>query len=80
MTNTILLRGVTPPIPTPFDTDGNVALSAYNGGPGNASGWYALAPDDPDFYLEIITLSEPRLYIQQIYTHYTYYRALYGEP
>jgi 4-hydroxy-2-oxoglutarate aldolase len=27
MTNTISLRGVTPPIPTPFDTDGNVALT-----------------------------------------------------
>jgi soluble lytic murein transglycosylase len=63
-----------------FDNSPYVALSAYNGGPGNASGWYALAPDDPDFYLEIITLSEPRLYIQQIYTHYTYYRELYGEP
>jgi soluble lytic murein transglycosylase len=62
-----------------FDHNPYVALSAYNAGPGNASRWYALAPDDPDFYLEIITLSEPRRYIQQIYTHYTYYRALYGE-
>ncbi len=62
-----------------FDDKAYVALSAYNAGPGNASRWYALAPDDPDFYLEIITLSEPRRYIQQIYTHYTYYRALYGE-
>ena len=63
-----------------FDGKPHVALSAYNAGPGNAARWYAVAPDDPDFYLEIISLSEPRSYIQRIYTHYTYYRALYGTP
>jgi soluble lytic murein transglycosylase len=62
-----------------FDGKVHVALSAYNAGPGNASYWYEVAPEDPDFYLEVITLSEPRSYIQRIYTHYTYYRALYGE-
>lgn len=63
-----------------FSGDPYVALSAYNGGPGNAALWHALAPDDPDFYLEIIGFDEPRLYIRLIYTHYTYYRALYGGP
>ncbi len=62
-----------------FDGKVHVALSAYNAGPGNASYWYEVAPEDPDFYLEVITLSEPRSYIQRIYTHYTYYRALYGD-
>lgn len=61
-----------------FGGDVYVALSAYNGGPGNAASWVAAVPDDPDLYLESITLGEPRLYIQLIYTHYTHYRALYG--
>jgi soluble lytic murein transglycosylase len=61
-----------------FDAKPFVALSAYNGGPGNASRWYQIAPDSPDLYLEVITLSEPRRYIQRIYAHYHYYRALYG--
>ena len=52
-----------------FDGKAHVALSAYNAGPGNAANWYALAPDDPDFYLEIISLSEPRSYIRRIYTY-----------
>jgi len=63
-----------------FDGDPYVALSAYNAGPGNAAHWYSLVPDNSDLYLETITLSEPRSYIQQIYTHYTYYRVLYGSP
>jgi soluble lytic murein transglycosylase len=61
-----------------FDGNTTVALSAYNAGPGNAFRWYQLAPDNQDLYLEIITLSEPRRYIRSIYTHYTYYRVLYG--
>lgn len=60
-----------------FDGDPYVALSAYNGGPGNAAYWSGLAPDSPDLFLEAITFSEPRRYIQRIYTHYAYYRALY---
>jgi soluble lytic murein transglycosylase len=61
-----------------FDGKPFVALSAYNGGPGNASRWHQTAPDSPDLYLEVITLGEPRRYIQRIYSHYHYYRALYG--
>ena len=63
-----------------FDNDPYAALSAYNAGPGNAGRWYDTAGGNPDLYLEIITLSEPRRYIQSIYTHYTYYRVLYGTP
>lgn len=63
-----------------FDNKVFVALSAYNAGPGNAGHWYDIAPDNPDLYLEIITLSEPRSYIQRIYSHYTFYRVLYGQP
>ena len=63
-----------------FDQDPFAALSAYNAGPGNAAYWWETAGGNPDLYLEIITLSEPRRYIQSIYTHYTYYRALYEAP
>ncbi len=63
---------------TVFGGDVYVALSAYNAGPGNAARWVQIAPDNPDLYLEVITLGEPRRYIQRIYTHYTIYRALYG--
>lgn len=61
--------------------DGNVyaALSAYNAGPGNAARWYAVAPDDPDLYLETVDFRETRLYIKRIYTGYAIYRHLYGD-
>lgn len=60
--------------------DGNVyaALSAYNGGPGNAARWYSAAGDDPDLYLETVDFRETRAYIQRIYTGYAVYQHLYG--
>jgi soluble lytic murein transglycosylase len=61
-----------------FDGKEYVALSAYNGGPGNALYWQSVAPDDLDLYVEIIYLSETRTYVQRIYNHYTIYRSLYG--
>ncbi|MBN1316328.1 MAG: transglycosylase SLT domain-containing protein [Anaerolineales bacterium] len=61
-----------------FDGKEYVALSAYNGGPGNALYWQSVAPDDLDLYVEVIYLSETRKYVQRIYNHYTIYRALYG--
>ena len=41
-----------------FDGDLFAALAAYNGGPGNAAAWHALAPDDPDLFLETIRYEE----------------------
>jgi soluble lytic murein transglycosylase len=61
-----------------FDNDVYAALSAYNGGPGNAARWWAASPRDPDHYLEVVTLAETRSYIQLIYLHYAAYRELYG--
>ena len=46
------------------------ALAAYNGGPGNAIAWLALAPEDPDLFLEVIRYSETRDYIRGIYELY----------
>jgi soluble lytic murein transglycosylase len=53
-------------------------LAAYNGGPGNASIWKELAPSDPDLFLEVIRLDEPRQYIKGIYEIFNIYRTLYN--
>jgi soluble lytic murein transglycosylase len=68
------------------------ALSAYNGGPGNAQRWldrtFAACPDeatdddcplDYDLFAEIIHLRETRLYIRQIKKHFSVYQYLYAE-
>jgi len=60
-----------------FDGDLYAALAAYNGGPGNAMAWRALAPDDPDLFLEVVRFEETRNYIRGIYEVFTIYRRLY---
>jgi soluble lytic murein transglycosylase len=61
-------------------TDGDVmaALAGYNGGPANATRWLEEAGGDPDLFVEIITRSEPQLYVREIYRHYDVYSRLYG--
>jgi soluble lytic murein transglycosylase len=63
-----------------FEGDLVAALAAYNAGPGNAATWKAMAPDDPDLFLEIIRFSQPRDYIRVIYWAFTRYRDLYVQP
>ncbi len=53
------------------------ALAAYNGGPGNATEWHALAPDDPDLFLEVVRYEETRTYIRMVYENYALYRKIY---
>jgi soluble lytic murein transglycosylase len=60
-----------------FGGDVYAALAAYNGGPGNASRWKELAPDDPDLFLEIVRFEETRNYIRTIYEIYSIYYKLY---
>ncbi len=62
-----------------FDNHVHIALSAYNGGPGNAARWYEIAGDDFDAYLEAVDFSETRLYIERIYVGYVIYNHLYSE-
>jgi soluble lytic murein transglycosylase len=61
-----------------FGGDISAALAAYNGGPGNALRWQEFAPDDPDLFLETISLSETRAYVELVLEHYARYRYAYG--
>jgi soluble lytic murein transglycosylase len=65
------------------------ALAAYNAGPGNAGRWLESTlsgcadeandcPFDYDVFVELINLYETRLYIRQIYKHYSVYHDLYA--
>jgi soluble lytic murein transglycosylase len=62
-----------------FDGRLDVALTAYNAGPFRADRWLESAGHDPDLFFELITLHEPRLYIQRITEHLFRYRVLYLE-
>ncbi|MEZ4637637.1 MAG: tetratricopeptide repeat protein [Caldilineaceae bacterium] len=59
--------------------DGSLAaaLTGYNAGPGNARTWLDLAGGDETLRVELMTLSEPRLYVQRILSHYYHYNRLY---
>jgi soluble lytic murein transglycosylase len=61
-----------------FEGDVPAALAAYNGGPGNSLRWREAAPDDADLFLEVITLSETRAYVELVLEHYAHYRYAYG--
>lgn len=60
-----------------FEGDLYAALAAYNAGPGNSSTWKALSQDDPDLFLEVIRLQQPRDYIRSIAWAFGKYQALY---
>lgn len=54
------------------------ALAAYNGGPGNAGRWLDAAGGDPDLFVESITFSETRAYVQVVLENYAQYVYAYG--
>jgi soluble lytic murein transglycosylase len=60
-----------------FDDQILVALSAYNGGPGNAMQWLEAGGDDLDLFVEVITAVQSRLYLQGVYEQYITYEQLY---
>jgi soluble lytic murein transglycosylase-like protein len=64
-----------------FDGVAMVALSAYNAGPGRGIAWQEAGGNtDYDSYLNAITISSTRGYVERIATFYATYRALYGTP
>ena len=63
-----------------FNGDLFATLAAYNAGPGNVMAWDALSAGDPDLFLEVIRLDQPRDYIRSIYWAYRQYQDLYVTP
>ena len=61
-----------------FDGAPWIALAAYNGGPGNAYAWAGSDTGiDPDLFLEQITFTESRSYVQRVLENYAWYQYLY---
>jgi soluble lytic murein transglycosylase len=62
-----------------FDGDVAVALSAYNGGPGNAARWSDTSYEEVEEYLETVDFGETREYIKRIYAGQSIYSYLYSK-
>jgi soluble lytic murein transglycosylase len=60
-----------------FDNQLLVALAAYNGGPGNTLRWVEAGGDDLDLFVELLTATQSRLYLQRVYENYAVYERLY---
>jgi soluble lytic murein transglycosylase len=61
-----------------FDSQILIALAAYNGGPGNTLRWLeSTGSDDLDLFVEVITATQSRLYLQRVYEQYLIYERLY---
>jgi soluble lytic murein transglycosylase len=51
-----------------------VAVAGYNGGPGNAATWAEGTGGDPDLFLESVTFSETRAYVEIVMENWALYR------
>jgi soluble lytic murein transglycosylase len=60
-----------------FDDQILMGLAAYNGGPGNTLRWQEAGGGDLDLFVEVITASQSRIYLQRVYEQYMMYEALY---
>ena len=53
-------------------------MAAYNAGPGNSLRWYEISGNDPDLFVEVVRLSEPRRYIRRINEFYDIYSFVFA--
>jgi len=64
--------------------EGNLflAVSAYNGGPGNLAKWLRQNhfQDDPLLFVESIPLHETRIYVERVIANLWIYRMRMGQP
>jgi soluble lytic murein transglycosylase len=57
-----------------------LALAAYNGGPGNVMRWQRqFEGADPELFVELIGFRETRLYVRKVLTAHDRYRRLWGD-
>ncbi len=62
-----------------FGGNVRVAVAAYNGGPANADTWLTAAGGDNDIFVETITFSETRSYVELVLENYALYRYAWGD-
>ncbi|MDZ7727880.1 MAG: hypothetical protein U5Q44_06615 [Dehalococcoidia bacterium] len=56
------------------------ALAAYNAGPTRARGWLEVAPGDvPADYVEAVSISETRSYIEKVMSAWAYYERAWRD-
>ncbi|HEY5639564.1 MAG TPA: transglycosylase SLT domain-containing protein, partial [Dehalococcoidia bacterium] len=61
-----------------FGGNERAAVAAYNGGPFNAGSWLEAAGGDNDVFVETITFSETRAYVELVLENYALYRYAWG--
>jgi len=62
-----------------FHGDFTRALAAYNAGPNRVGSWSTDGDDDPELFVERISIPETRDYVRIVQRNVALYRALYGE-